>query len=194
MAAVLPIDAETIRKHRTWFIVYGIALILLGAFAIFAPGVATLAAEILIGWLLLAGGIVGAIAVFTAGRSAPGFWSHLLTAILYGLAGIALLWHPIAGALTLTIILAAYLLATGVTKIVIAIGYRQTLPKAWGWMLFSALLDAALGFMIFVGLPGTTFWVLGLLVGINLLFTGVALLVAALNSENLAPGGASRPA
>jgi hypothetical protein len=49
-------------------------------------------------------------------------------------------------------------------------------PKAWGFMLFSALVDIALGVIIFAGLPGSAIWVLGLLVGINLLFTGVALI------------------
>ncbi len=95
------------------------------------------------------------------------------------LAGGTLLWNPIAGVLTLTVILAAYLLATGVTKLIMAFHYKNVIPQAWLWVLFSALVDIVLGFMIVSGLPGTAVWVIGLLVGINLLFTGVALLVSA---------------
>lgn len=194
MAAGLPSDAETIRKYSIGFMIYGAALILLGAIAIIAPVVATLTAGVLIGWLLLASGVFGLIAIFRAGASSPGFWWNLLTDILYLLAGAALLWNPIAGALTLTIILAAYLLATGFTKIVLALGYRATIPGAWGWMLISALIDIVLGLMIVFGLPGTSLWVLGLLIGINLLFTGVAVLVAAVSCRHLARGASSHTA
>ncbi len=143
------------------------------------PGVATLATELLVGWLLVIGGIFGLISVFQSGTSAPGFWWNLLTAILAALAGVALLYHPVAGMVTLTIVLASYLLATGVSKLLLAFNYRARIPRAWGWVLFSGLLDVLLGFMIVMGLPGTAVWAIGLLVGLNLLFTGVALLVAA---------------
>ena len=188
MPVGLPMNAETIRRYSTWFMIYGIVLILMGAIAIIAPGVATLAASVLIGWLLLISGVFGLIAAFWAGISAPGFWWHLLTAVLYLLAGTALLWDPFAGALTLTIILAAYLLATGVTKIVLSLRYRPALPRAWGWVLVSALIDIVLGLLIVSGLPGTSLWVLGLLIGINLLFTGVALVVTALHFRKSARG------
>ncbi len=188
MLRPLPADPATIRKYANWFLIYGIALALLGAVAIIAPGIATLAASVLIGWVLLASGVFGLFAVFRAGSSAPGLWWNALTAVVYVLAGVALLWNPIAGALTLTIILAAYLLATGATKIAMAIGYRSTIPNAWGWMLVSGLLDVVLGGLIVSGLPGSTIWVLGLLVGISLLFTGLTLVVTALHCRKMVSG------
>lgn len=191
MPAGIPMTAETIRKYSTWFMIYGVVLVLLGAFAIVAPGIATLATAITIGWLLIISGVFGLVAVFTAGKAAPGFWWSLLTAIIYVVAGGALLWNPVVGVFTLTIILAAYLLATGFTKVIVAIGYRRSIPGAWGWMLFSALLDIALGILIIIGLPLAAVWVLGLFVGINLLFTGVAMVAAALQGRKLAAGGAS---
>lgn len=180
MPITLPLAPDTIRKFSLWAAVYGVALIILGVLAITMPGVATLAVSILLGWLLLIAGIVGIIAVFTAGPSAPGFWWNLLTAVLYALAGGALLARPVAGALTLTIILAAYLLATGVLKSIGALEYRQTIPGAWGWVLASGLVDIALGLIITLGLPGDL-WMLGLIVGIDLVITGVALVVAAIH-------------
>lgn len=176
----LPADTATLRKHSTWFIVYGIVMALLGLFAIAAPGIATLAVSLTIGWLLIIGGVFGLVAVISSGRSAPGFWWNLITAIVCVLAGLSLLFRPISGVITLTIILAAYLLASGVGHLMLAIGYRQQIPNAWLWMAFSGVIDIVLGFIIISGMPGTAVWVLGLLVGINLMMAGIALIMAAL--------------
>lgn len=175
----LPQDAEALRKNSTWFLLYGVVMILLGIFAIAAPGVATLALELTIGWMLLLGGAFGIFATFSGGREAPGFWWNLLTAIVYILAGLALLTRPAAGVITLTIILSAYLLAGGIFRIMLALGYRKDIPNAWAWMLISAVVDIALALMIIGGMPGTAVWVLGLMVGINLLMLGVALMMVA---------------
>lgn len=187
----LPTDAETIRKYSTWFMIYGAVLIVLGALAVLAPNVATIAVELVIGWLLLATGVMGLVAVFSAGSSAPGFIWNLITAVVFLLAGVALLWHPAAGAVTLTFIIVAYLLAAGLAKLVLALGYRDSIPRAWGWMLLSALLDIVLGVLILLGLPGSAAWVLGLLIGINLLFTGIALVMVAVAVRALSTGGAT---
>ena len=176
----LPADTATLRNHSTWFIVYGVVMVLLGIFAIAAPGLATLAVSLTIGWLLIIGGVMGLVAVFSSGRAAPGFWWNLITAIVCVLAGLSLLFRPISGVITLTIILAAYLLASGVSHLMVAIGYRSQIPNAWLWMAFSGVVDIILGFIIISGMPGTAVWVLGLLVGINLLMAGVALIMAAM--------------
>jgi uncharacterized membrane protein HdeD (DUF308 family) len=175
-----PADADTLRKHSTWFIVYGTVMILLGLFAIAAPGIATLTVTLMVGWLLLLGGGFGLFAVISGGRSAPGFWWNLLTAIVYILAGLAVLTRPVAGVLTLTIILAAYLLAGGVMRIFLAVGYREQIPGAWVWVLISGLIDIVLSVIIMTGLPGTATWVLGLLVGINLLMMGLSIVMVAM--------------
>ncbi len=179
MPAVTTIDNATLQKHSKWFMVYGILLALAGVAAIILPGIASLATAIMLGWILLFSGVVGLFAVFSTGRSAPGFWWELLTAILYVAAGLSLLVSPLAGVLTLTILLAAYLFAAGAMKLIMSVGHRRDIPGAWGWVLASGILDIGLGLLIFLGLPGSAIWVLGLLVGINLLMTGVALIVAA---------------
>lgn len=185
MPVDLPMAPETARRFSIWTAIYGVLLIILGALAIVLPGIATLATSLFIGWLLLFAGIVGLIAVLTSGTSAPGFWWNLVTAVLYLLAGAVLLWNPVAGAVTLTIILAAYLLASGVLKLIAAFEYRNAIPRAWGWMLLSGIVDIILGALIVTGLPGTAVWVLGLLVGIDLLVSGVALLLASFHARSL---------
>ena len=193
MPTGIPMEADTLRKYRTWFMLYGVLLVILGFLAIAVPYVATLATGILIGWLLVAGGVFGLIAVFSAGKSASGFWWNL-TSIIYLLAGLALLIRPVAGVLTLTILLAAYLLAGGIVKIVMAIGYKSDIPKAWGWVLFSGIVDLALAFIIMSGFPGTATWVIGLMVGINLLMMGVSLIVAAYHCRTAPVGSISSSA
>jgi uncharacterized membrane protein HdeD (DUF308 family) len=188
MPVGLPADAATLRKHSTGFVIYGVVLIALGVFSIAAPMIATLAVALTIGWLLLLGGAMGLIAVFSGGRSAQGFWWHLLTAVVYILAGLSLLMSPIVAALTLTIILAAYLVAGGIMRIMLSFGYRGHIPGAWTWVLLSGIVDIVLAVIIMSGLPGTATWVLGLLVGINLLMMGFAIVMVALAVRRSAPG------
>lgn len=185
MAKTSVIDATTLKKYSNWFLVYGLGCAILGALAIIWPNLATVAVEQTIGWLLVIVGVMGLIAGFSGGLSAPGFWWNLLVAILYLLAGIALLWHPVAGEVTLTFILVAYLLAGGLIKLVMAFNIRKFVAKAWGYMLLSGLVDIVLAVMILSGWPGTAAWVVGLIVGINLLMTGIALIVVSINSRNL---------
>ena len=182
---VMPAEAEAVRKHSTWFLIYGIVLIALGAFAIAAPNIATLAVELTVGWSLLLGGAFGLFAAMPAGKSAPGFWWNLLTSIVCILAGLVLLTRPMAGVVTLTIILTAYLLAGGIVRIMLAFGYRNEIPGAWMWVLLSGIVDIALALIIMSGMPGTAAWVLGLLVGINLLMMGVAIVMAALAARKM---------
>jgi uncharacterized membrane protein HdeD (DUF308 family) len=176
----LPAEAATLRKHSTWFVIYGLLLAALGLFSIAAPNVAALAVTLMVGWLLLLGGAFGLVAVISGGTGAPAFWWNLLTSIVYVLAGLALLTRPLAGVVTLTIILAAYLLAGGVMRIMQAMSYRPHVPGAWGWVLLSGVVDIVLAFIIMMGLPETATWVLGLLVGINLLMMGFAIVMVAL--------------
>ena len=184
--AAVRFDADTLRKYSTWFTIYGVVMALLGILAIAMPVVATLATSIFIGWLLVVGGVLGLYAVYSAGKDAPGFWWNLVTAILYLAAGIVLLGNPVTGALSLTLVLAAYLLAGGVAKIVLGFQHKREIPQAWLWVLFSGLVDIVLGFLIIMGLPATAFWAIGLLVGINLLMMGVALVVTALSCKKMA--------
>jgi uncharacterized membrane protein HdeD (DUF308 family) len=185
-ASDIRFDADTLRKYSTWFTIYGVVLSLLGILAIGAPMIATLAASIFIGWLLVAGGVFGLIADFRAGKDAPGFWWNLITSLLYLAAGIVLLGNPVTGAVSLTIVLAAYLLAGGVAKLVLGFQHKTDVPNAWGWILFSGIVDIVLALLLITGLPGTAMWAIGLLVGINLLMMGIAIVVTALSCKKMA--------
>jgi uncharacterized membrane protein HdeD (DUF308 family) len=182
--------ANSLHVHWRLFLTEGIILFVLGVLAIVVPQIATIAVEILIGWVLLMSGIVGLIATFRA-RSAPGFGWSLVSAVLGIVAGIVLLAWPLSGALSLTLILTVFLALEGVVSILYALEHKRELSGRWGVMLFSGGVDLILAGIIFAGLPGTAAWAIGLLVGINLVFGGSALIAMALHARNTTPTGTS---
>jgi uncharacterized membrane protein HdeD (DUF308 family) len=170
---------NAVRAHWVLFLIEGIVLLILGIAAILVPPLATITFTILIGWLFL---ISGAVGLFTTlwMRHAPGFWWSLLSAFIGIAAGILLLLWPLTGALSLTLVLGAFFIIEGVASIMYAIDHRNQLTGRWGWMLVSGIIDLILAAIIIIGWPGTAVWVLGLLVGINLLFGGAAMIGIAL--------------
>jgi len=167
--------ASAIHEHWVLFLIEGIILILLGIAAIVLPVIATLAITIVIGWLFLISGVVGLITTFWM-RHAPGFWWSLLSAIIAIIAGILLLLWPITGMVSVTLVLIAFFVIEGIATIMYAIEHRNQITGRWGWMLTSGIIDLILAGIILAGLPGTAEWALGLLVGINMLFGGVAMI------------------
>src|SRR5262245_20413478 len=171
-----------VRRHWVLFLTEGIVLLILGTLALLAPVIASVAATVFFGWLLLLSGIVGLVTTFRA-RHAPGFWWSLLSAVIGVAAGVLLLCWPLLGTLSLTAVLIAFLGAEGIVSIMYALEHRNALSGRWGWMLASGIIDVALGVLLFIGLPGTALWALGLLLGINLLFGGWALIFMALHAR-----------
>ena len=175
--------ANAIHAHWMLFLIEGVILIVLGAAAIILPVVATLAVTLLIGWLFLISGGVGLVTTFWM-RNAPGFWWALLSAVIGIAAGVVLIRWPISGTLSLTIVLIAFFVIEGVATIMYAVEHRAQLSGRWGWMLTSGIVDLILAGIIFAGLPETAAWALGLLVGINLLFGGTAMIGMALAARH----------
>jgi len=178
--------ASAIHAHWRLFLCEGIVLILLGAAAIVLPVVATLAFTLIIGWLFLISGIVGLITTFWM-RNAPGFWWALLSAAIALAAGIVLMLWPISGTLSLTLVLIAFFVVEGIATLMYAFEHRAQLSGRWAWMLASGIVDLILAGIIFAGLPETATWALGLLVGINMLFGGTAMIGMALAARDSAP-------
>jgi uncharacterized membrane protein HdeD (DUF308 family) len=174
---------SVIHDHWVLFLVEGIILVLLGAAAIIVPVIATLAFTLLIGWLFLISGIVGLITTFWL-RNAPGFWWSLVSGVIGIAAGIVLIRWPISGTVSLTLVLIAFFVVEGIATLMYAFEHRVQLSGRWGWMLASGIVDLILAGIIFAGLPETATWALGLLVGINLLFGGTAMIAMALAARS----------
>ena len=182
--------ATSLREHWVLFLVEGIILVILGLAAIVVPPIATLAVELLFGWLFLISGIAGLITTFLM-RQAPGFWWSLVSAILGIVAGIVLLLWPLSGIVTLTLVLIVFFTIEGVASIMFALEHKAELSGRWGWMLASGIIDLILAVIILAGLPGTAALALGLLVGINMLFGGSALIGMALHARDVDPRSAA---
>src|SRR6476659_8769671 len=174
---------QSIREHWGLFLAEGIILVVLGLLAIIVPPIATIAVTIFLGWLFLISGIVGLVTTFWA-RHAPGFWWSLLSAVLAIAAGIVVLVDPLRGAFTLTLLLIVFFTIEGVLTIMYALEHKKDLSGRWGWMLTSGIIDLILAAIILAGLPGTAAWALGLLVGINMLFGGTALIAMAMHARS----------
>ena len=174
--------AKSIHAHWRVYLFEGILLVVLGLAAVVVPPLAGVAVTIFLGWLLLIAGFVGLLSTFKAG-SAPGYVWSLLSALVALFAGGMLLWSPLQGLVTLTYVLIGYLLADGLFTIILAVSHRRELSGRWEWMLANGVVDFILAGIIFAALPGAFGWALGLVVGIDLIFGGTALIGMALSAR-----------
>jgi len=174
--------AHSLHEHWGLFLAEGLILLVLGLLAVAIPPLATVAAAIVIGWLFLLSGLLGLVTTFWA-RHAPGFWWSLVSAVLGIVVGAMMLASPLGGALSLTLLLIAFFAVEGAASIMYAIDHRQSLSGRWGWMLASGVVDLILAAIVLAGLPGTAAWAIGLLVGINMVFGGTALIMMALHAR-----------
>ena len=175
--------ANALHEHWKLYLAEGIALVVLGVIAILIPPIATLAVTIVLGWLFLVSGVIGLFTTFWM-RQAPGFWWSLISAVLAIVVGGLLLTRPVSGALSLTIVVVVFFVIEGVASIMFALDHKRELSGRWGWMLMSGIIDLALAALVFTGLPSTAAWAIGLLVGINMVFGGSALIAMALHARN----------
>ena len=171
--------------HWRLFLFQGVVMIILGVLAVCAPVAATIAVDIYVGWLLLISGVIGLIALVSTHHVHAFIWSLITAALSIGI-GILLILKPIEGALSLTLLLTAFFIIEGVFQTAVAIASRQVMAGTWVWMLLSGIADLVLAAIIITGWPGTAVWALGLLVGVNLLTSGCAVMMAALGGRDIA--------
>ncbi|HEY7302886.1 MAG TPA: HdeD family acid-resistance protein [Bryobacteraceae bacterium] len=168
-----PIFSSGWREYRQnwgWLLTLGIISIILGVIALLDSVLATIASMLVFGWLLLVMGIVEAVQTFRHWRSGH-VLLHVLNAVLSFIVGLMLLRHPLAGALVMTLLLAAYFTVAGIFRIVIALSLR--IPH-WGWGLLSGIITLILGIMVWLQWPVSGLWIIGLFIGIHLIFSGWA--------------------
>lgn len=176
---------DALKTHWKLFLFQGVVMVILGILAVAWPAVATIAVDLYVGWLFLISGLVELVAMFSA-RDVPAFFWTLLTAALAIAAGVLLIWKPMEGALSLTIVLTAFFFAEGIFQIVGSFSYRDVIPGSWGWMLASGISDLILAGLLLVYWPVSAAWALGLIVGINLITSGVAIVTTAFEARNIA--------
>ncbi len=174
-------EIDAIRGKWAWIVGLGVALIVLGTLLLGFPVVATLATVTVLGFFILLGGSMEIVAAFWC-REWSGFFLALLSGVLGVVVGLMLLGNPISGGITLTILLASFLFVGGIFKAVSAVSHQF---HGWGWLFTSGAIDVVLGVLIWRELPVAGLVVIGLLVGISLIFRGVWWLVLGLALKQL---------
>ena len=172
-----------LKRATGWSLVLGIVMILAGIIAMFAPWEAGLVITLVVGWSAIFNGV--AQIVF-------GFHTHggghkvveILLGLIYIIAGIFLLMHPIGGLLAITLALGSFLLVYGVFALVLA--FRLRPRQGWGWVLFDGIITILLGVLIWAHWPFNAEWVVGTLFGISIFISGVTRLMMSLALRRVA--------
>jgi uncharacterized membrane protein HdeD (DUF308 family) len=163
---------EAVGRHRMLYLVQAILMVVGGVSAILFPVFASAAFVWFLGWILIASGIVQSLSLFSA-RQHPSFWLSLIPAVLAVVVGFLLLRNVAGGMLLISILLIVFFMVEGISKIVFALTIR---PLAnWFWVLASGVLAVVLAVILWNSMPVTAAWLIGLLLGINLITEGMAL-------------------
>jgi uncharacterized membrane protein HdeD (DUF308 family) len=124
------------------------------------------------------------VGIVAASRHVSTFLWILVTALLPIAVGAMLVWKPFEGAFSLTLVLTAFFVAEGVFQVVSSFSYRDAIPDSWGWMLMSGIADLLLAGIIIWAWPTSAQWALGLVVGINLITSGTAVVMLAIEGRD----------
>ncbi len=178
---VLRHELEAIRGNWGWLLALGIILIVVGTGAVAAPWVASLASAVAFGVLLLMGGSAQLVGAFWT-RDWSGFFLSLLIGVLYVVLGLFFLRDPGNALLAMTLLLACVLTVGGLFRIIASLMFR--IPH-WGWTLAGGVINLLLGIYIYSQWPLDSIVVIGLFVGIDLIFTGWTWVMLALAVRNL---------
>ncbi len=166
--------AADVRSAARWSIVLSVLMIVAGILAIAVPWIAGIAVTAFVGWLLVFSGIFHLVYAWRSGTAGAVIWEILL-GIVYGLVGFYLLANPLAGLASLTFALVIYLFVEAVLEF--ALSYQRRGAGGSGWLLLDGIITLVLAAMISATWPFSAAWAPGTLVGVSMLFSGIARLM-----------------
>lgn len=186
MNAFQPLDKMYLKaysKNWGWFFLWGIALFILGMTAIGATTFTTLFSVIFLGSLLLLGGVIIIIDAFSFWwHKWSGFFLHLIIGIFYCAIGVMLIQSPAIASISITLLLGIFYLAVGIFRLIYSLSLRTPM---WGWGFFNGLISLLLGILILASWPASGLFIIGLFVGIDLLFCGLSYIMTAFAARSL---------
>lgn len=171
-AAMREAVRETVKRYSLWYLLEGVLLMIAGVVALVYPYLASVTLVFLLGWILVISGALQAIGLIGA-KDVPHFWWQLVSAVLAILVGVLLLRNPDAGLLIMTVLLIVFFIVEGISKIIFALNIRPFM--GWVWVLLSGVIGLLLGAYLWANMPLSSEWVLGVLLGIQLIAEGAAL-------------------
>ena len=163
---------RTVKRYSLWYLVQGGLMILAGILALVYPAISSVAVVFFIGWLLIFSGIFQGLSLIGA-RQVPHFWLQLISVALFIVVGALFLRNPGESLLTLTLLLIVFFLIEGISKVIFALTIRP-FPN-WGWVLLSGIVGIVLAFYLWASIPVSAAWLLGVLLGIELICEGAAI-------------------
>jgi uncharacterized membrane protein HdeD (DUF308 family) len=163
---------EKVKRHSFWYLLQSALMILGGILALVFPVISSVAIVVFLGWLLIFSGALQAFSLIDV-RHVPHFWLQLVSVVLSVLVGILFLRNPGAGLLTLTLLLIVFFMVEGISKIIFSLTIRP-FPN-WGRVFASGVVGILLAFYLWANTPVTAIWLLGVLLGIELISEGAAL-------------------
>ncbi len=169
--------SETARHASTWSIVWGILLIVFGMVAIGSPALAAVAVNAVIAWLIVLSGVVHIVLAFQSHGAGSVIWK-LLVGVAYVAFGAYLIVHPLMGVVALTLMLASLFLIEGILDIILFFKMRPL--QGSSWILFDGVITLLLGVMIYAQWPSSSFWAIGILVGVSMIMSGVSRIMLSL--------------
>lgn len=158
-------------ERTGWMMIWGIVMLICGILAIALPWASGIGVVIVVAWLLLLAGVSHLFLAFHT-HSVGGVLWQILLALIYGAAGIFLLMNPLAGLVTLTLVLAVFLLMEAVLETALYFQVRGRVNA--GWILFDAIVTLLLAILVWSQWPSSSLWLIGTLVGISLIFSGIS--------------------
>ena len=164
--------------------IWGILMFICGLVAIALPLISSIGIVIVLAWVILFAGVSHLIFAFHASSVGSVLWKVLL-ALLYIAAGIYLLINPVLGVVSLTLVLAVFLVLEGVIEIAFYFGSRGLGHS--GWVLLDGIITLILGILIWRRWPSSSVWVIGTLIGISLIFSGISRVMLSLAARHAAP-------
>src|SRR5271165_371641 len=178
---ILRHELDAIKGNWGWILALGIVLIVVGSIAVLLPILTSFASAVAFGALLLVGGLFQLVGAFWT-RDWSGFFLSLLMGVLWVVVGVLFLRHPGEALLAMTLFLACALMVGGLFRIIGSLSYR--FPH-WGWTLLGGAINLLLGILIWQQWPEVALWVIGLFVGIDMIFTGWTWVILSLGVKNL---------
>jgi len=169
MAQNTPI--EMVKHASTVSILWGVLLIVFGMVAVGSPLLAAVAVNALVAWLIVLAGAVHLMLGFRAHGAGSMIWK-ILVGIAYLCFGAYLIMHPVLGVASLTLVLASLFLIEGILDIILYVKMRPIQGSTW--VLVDGIVTLLLGLMIYMQWPSSSAWAIGTLVGVSLIFSGVA--------------------
>jgi uncharacterized membrane protein HdeD (DUF308 family) len=180
--SALRADVATMRQRWGWFVAAGLVMLILGVIGVVYAVATTALWVMLFGALLAIGGVVELVHAFTRSAGWGAFFVDLLAGALYLVAGGLLLFNPAASAIALTLLIAMLLIVSGIFRAIASIAVR---PPVWGWSLVHGIVSVVLGAFIWSQWPISGLWLIGMVVGIELLLNGITLLSIGLMARTL---------